>query len=153
MCIRDRDTFNLTTSELGWVGRVAGYTTNTDTDGQADTLVLSGANANGAIASNYGKLGSIDVIDNSTDGVNNAFSLAASVVQSIVDNGTSSVLTFKLDNGDSFTATNSGVSYVTTTLGASSGSVSMTSAAGVDTTYYYYNASHQLQATVHVDYQ
>ena len=147
------DTFNLTTSELSWAGRVAGYTTNTDNDGQTDTLVLSGTNANSALASNYGKLGSIDVIDNSTDGVNNAFSLAAGVVQSIVDNGAGSVLTFKLDNGDSFTATNSGVSYVTTTLGAASGSSSITSTSGMDTTYYYYNSAHQLQATVHVDYQ
>lgn len=149
------DTFNLTVAELGSVGRVAGYTSNTDTDGQTDTLVLSGSGANTAIANNSAKLGSIDVIDNSTDGVANAFTLAASVVQSIVDNGASSDLTFKLDNGDSFTATNSGLSggYVTTTLGAASGMSSATSSSGVDTTYYYYNSSHQLQATVHVDYQ
>ncbi len=148
------DTFNLTVAELGSVGRVAGYTTNADTDGQTDTLALTGAGANAAIANNYTKLGSIDVIDNA-DGVANAFTLAASVVQSIVDNGAGSLLTFRLDNGDTFTANNSGLTggYVTTTLGASSGTASATSSSGVDTTFYYYNSAHQLQATVHVDYQ
>lgn len=151
------DTFVVGSGQLGTANFAVWGDAGNGADGEVDTLILTGTGNNtagAALSGNSGKLGGIDVVDFTTDGWSDAFTLNAAQVQAIVDNGASSELTVRLSSGDALTISNASQSYVTTTLGAASGSSSLTSnSATGDTTYYIYNGSHQLQATIHVDYQ
>lgn len=150
------DTFRVSSTELATISAIWGNAGN-GADTAVDTLVLTGTSANdasGRLLSSLGKFGGIDVVDFTGDSSSDVFTLTAANVQAIVDNGAGSDLTVRLNSGDVLTIANSGQSYVSTSATATTGSSSLaSSSAAGDTTYYVFNSNHQVQATIHVDYQ
>jgi Ca2+-binding RTX toxin-like protein len=152
------DTFLVSSAQLNTSGlQVWGSAAANTNESAVDTLVLTGTANNTAgaalVANAAGKIGGIDVVDFTADAYADTFTLTAANIQNIVDNGASSDLTVKLGSGDVLTISSSGQSYVSTSATATSGTSSVSSSSAVgDTTYYIYNSSHVIQATVHVDY-
>lgn len=117
------DTFLVTSTDLASVTLFSGGANN-------DTVVAAGAAlaAGGISNAKFSSIETFDVRDNIGSG---SYGMNANDITYLADNGTASSITFKLDSGDTFTAS----------VGAGTGALTalVASSTATDTLYYFYS--------------